>query len=128
MAGTPRVIIRGGKIVEEELHSLRYTLDDIYEAMRDSGIFDISQVMFAVVETTGKINFLEVTENAPQINPPAVVIRDGVLDADELARTPLSETRVTELLKQRGLPLESVLVMWVKSATEFEIIKKELTT
>lgn len=124
VAGSPRVIIRGGKLIESELSNLRYTLDDIYEAMRDNGIFDISQVTYAVAETTGKINFLEVCGSPPPVNPPAVIIRDGDLDLSELARTPLTEQRVAQLLKERGLPLESVLVMWVKSETEFEIVKK----
>ncbi|GHU46860.1 hypothetical protein FACS1894120_4370 [Clostridia bacterium] len=134
VAGSPRVLIRDGQIIESELKNLRYTLDDIYEAMRDGGIFDISQVTYAVVETTGKINFLEVAQgaqnpqaeaSAPQINPPAVIIRDGELDLSELVRTPFTEDRVAQILKERKLPLSGVLVMWVKSGAEFEIVEKQ---
>ncbi|MGN0683150.1 MAG: DUF421 domain-containing protein, partial [Oscillospiraceae bacterium] len=56
--GTPRVIISNGKILQSEMKKLRYTVDDLIESMRGQQIFDISQVNYAIVETTGKISFM----------------------------------------------------------------------
>ena len=51
-SGTARVIISDGVIDQKEMKNLRYTIDDLTEAMREQGIFDISQVQYAIVETT----------------------------------------------------------------------------
>ena len=64
---------------------LRLTVDDICAALRNSGVFDITEVQYAIVETTGKISVLQkcdklpltqATLNAPPVaeDPPEVVI------------------------------------------------------
>ncbi len=58
MIGSPRIIISEGDILQKEMKRLRYTVDDLTEAMREQQIFDITQIHYAIVETTGKINFL----------------------------------------------------------------------
>jgi uncharacterized membrane protein YcaP (DUF421 family) len=40
------------------LRDLRFTIDDLLEALRQKDIFDISQVQYAVVETNGQISVL----------------------------------------------------------------------
>ena len=55
VSGTARVIISDGVIDQKEMKNLRYTIDDLTEAMREQGIFDLSQVQYAIVETTGKL-------------------------------------------------------------------------
>ena len=46
-----------GVIDQKMLRSLRYTVDDLMSALRTQSIFDISQVQYAVVETTGAVSF-----------------------------------------------------------------------
>ena len=75
IAGHPRVIISGGKIDQRELARLRYTIDDVLEAMREESIFDIKDVRYGIVETTGKIHFCK-TEDC-DTDPPYVLIKDG---------------------------------------------------
>ena len=59
MIGSPRVIMSEGVIMQKEMKRLRYTVDDLVEAMHEEQIFDITQVYYAIVETTGKIHFLK---------------------------------------------------------------------
>ena len=61
--GRPRFIIRDGKIQQEELKKLRYTIDDLTDAVRQAGIFDISQVANAIVETNGKLSVQKKSQN-----------------------------------------------------------------
>ena len=56
-----------GDYDQKELKNLRYTIDDVLEAMRDSDIFDITHVRYAIVETTGKINFFRKDEGKRRI-------------------------------------------------------------
>ena len=56
LCGSPKIIISGGVLDQRVVKKLRFTVDDIFEALRGQGIFDISQVQLAVVETTGQIS------------------------------------------------------------------------
>lgn len=53
VSGSPRVLIRDGVIDQKQLSDLRLSIDDLTAQLRGQGCFDINQVAFAVVETTG---------------------------------------------------------------------------
>ena len=123
VSGTARVIISDGKIDQNEMKNLRYTIDDLTEAMREQGIFDISQVQYAIVETTGKINFLQKEE--PARNPPEVIIHDGEINMDGLNRTNLGEGWVKAILKENNTELPKVFFMSADSNGAYFIVNKE---
>ncbi|MFR9188851.1 MAG: DUF421 domain-containing protein [Anaerotruncus massiliensis (ex Togo et al. 2019)] len=92
VSGTPRVIIRDGKIDQKQLKELRFTIDDMMEELRGKDIFDVRDVAFAIVETTGSLSvypkFTAQPATAGMLNlqappgadaPPVVLIADGVV-------------------------------------------------
>lgn len=123
VSGTARVVISDGTVDQAELKNLRYTIDDLTEAMRDQGIFDISQVQYAIVETTGKINFLQ--KEQPAKNPPEIIIRDGELNRDALARTPLGEGWVMKILGLNKAKLPDVFLMSADPDGNYQLVLKE---
>ena len=56
VSGTPRVIIRDGKIDQKQLKELRFTIDDMMEELRGKDIFDPRRVSYAVIETNGTLS------------------------------------------------------------------------
>lgn len=122
VSGTARVIIANGQIDQKELKNLRYTIDDVVEAMREQGIFDISQVQYAIVETTGKINFMQ-KEDPPQ-DPPEIIIRDGEINKDGLRRTRLGEGWVKQILKENNTEISNVFIMSADSNGCYQIVNK----
>lgn len=122
VSGTARVIIANGEIDQKELKNLRYTIDDVTEAMREQGIFDISQVQYAIVETTGKINFLQKEE--PAKDPPEIIIRDGEINSDGLRRTRLGEGWVKQILKENNTEISKVFIMSADSSGCYNIVDK----
>ncbi len=124
ISGTPKVIISNGIIDQEQLKDLRYTIDDVAEAMREQGIFDISQVQYAIVETNGKINFLQKDNNSTK-NPPEIIIKDGEITKESLARTGLGEGWVRKILKEQGQKETSVFVMTADSEGNPVIVPKQ---
>ena len=123
VSGTARVVISDGTVDQAELKNLRYTIDDLTEAMRDQGIFDISQVQYAIVETTGKINFMQ--KEQPPKNPPEIIIRDGELNKDALDRTPLGEGWVMQILRQNKAKLHDVFLMSANPDGNYQLVLKE---
>lgn len=60
--GVPEIIIMNGKILENKMKSLRYSLNDLLEQLRIRDVFDIQQVEFAILETNGQLTVLKKTQ------------------------------------------------------------------
>lgn len=120
ISGNAKVVITDGVIDQAELKNLRYTVDDLAEAMRDQGIFDISQVQYAIVETTGKINFLQ--KEAPPKNPPEIIVRDGKIVSDSLIRAKLGEGWVNEILRENKAKVSDVFLMSADHDGNYQLI------
>jgi uncharacterized membrane protein YcaP (DUF421 family) len=57
--GEPRVIVRDGQIVRENLHRDRLTQAEILSEMRLAGIARLSDVAWAILEPQGKMSFIK---------------------------------------------------------------------
>lgn len=134
--GSPRIIISEGKILQNEMKRLRYTVDDLMESMRNEQIFDVSQIHYAIVETTGKINFLlkkdyqpaekqDVGVGGSTENPPSVIIRDGIRDNEQMRLLGLGEMWLTKTLREKNLSEKGVFLMTADKNGKFSIIEKE---
>ena len=86
----------------------KYTVDDLVEAMREEQIFDINEIYYAIVETNGKIHFLKKKDfqsaekadvgcGGSSSDPPAVIIRDGREDEEQMKRMGLGMGWLKEL-------------------------------
>lgn len=123
VTGSPRVIISDGKIDQKEMRNLRYTIDDVLEAMRDSEIFDINHVRYAIVETTGKINFFRKDEG--KTDPPGVIIKDGILIEEGLVKAGLGRKWLEDTLKRRNTEQKSVFLLTACGDGSYTMILKE---
>lgn len=137
MIGSPRIIVSEGEILQNEMKRLRYTVDDLVEAMREQQIFDITQIQYAIVETTGKINFLQkkdyqaaekqdVSAGGSTKNPPSVIIRDGIVDHEQLRLLDLGEQWLTKILRENNIGEKGVFLMTSDSGGSYTIVKKEV--
>ncbi len=61
-AGNPTVIIENGKIPENNMRKMRYSLNYLNQQLRENRIFNIEEVLYVVVETNGKISVLKKPE------------------------------------------------------------------
>ena len=123
VTGSPRVIILNGVINQAELRELRYTPDDLFEAMHDGGLFDLSEIEFAVVETTGKINFCVKGDCAGDVRPPAAVIKDGVVDEAELGRCGYGRGWVAAALCADNIAMAQVYLMLVRGKDDYDVVR-----
>ncbi|MBL8651019.1 MAG: DUF421 domain-containing protein [Sphingopyxis sp.] len=58
LEGRPRILIRDGELLRENLHRDRLTRAEIESEMRLAGIAHIGQVAWAILEPQGKISFI----------------------------------------------------------------------
>ena len=133
--GSPRVIISGGVVQQQEMKRLRYTVDDLVEAMREEQIFDLSEVHYAIVETTGKIHFMQKKDYQSALrsdvscggstdDPPAVIIRDGIEDGEQLGNLGLGQGWLNEKLRENNIRARDVFLMTADKNGRINLIRK----
>jgi len=63
--GIPTILIQNGKIVENGLKKAEMNINDLLEECRLKNVFDISDIEFAIMETSGKLSIQLKSSNQP---------------------------------------------------------------
>ncbi|CAM2963948.1 DUF421 domain-containing protein [Hathewaya histolytica] len=77
MEGEPEIVIMEGKIMENVLRKMRYRVSDLMEQLRIKGIFDLSEIQYAILECDGGVSVVKKAENDP------VTLKDLKLKPDK---------------------------------------------
>ena len=136
MQGNSLVIIRNGVLDQKQIKRLRFTVDDILEALRKKDVFDISDVQFAIAETDGTLSVLLKPEkrnvtnedmNLPGDNTslPCVLISDGRVIKADFADCNITEKKLFEMLKAKKIKAGQILLMTLDDNGNVNIIEKE---
>lgn len=136
VTGTPQIIISDGRIDQQVMKRLRYTIDELMEAMRECMIFDLSEVQYAIVETTGKINFYQkscyrnvekgdLDIKQTNCNPPTLLIKDGEINIPAVECWEGGEQRIYNILAEKKTKLSEVFIMTSSDDKGINIILKD---
>ena len=136
MQGNPVIVIRDGKLNAKKLKELRFTTDDLAEALRKKDIFDISEVQYAIVETDGTLSVLlkkenqpatksELKINTPKSSLPCIVISDGRIIKTDFAECNTDSDKIKAILKDKHLNEEDVMLMTLDKDGNINILKKD---
>lgn len=133
--GSPKIIIKDGLVDQKMMDKLRISAGDLLEEMRQKDIYDIRQVQFAIIETSGKISFYkkadyqnaekgDVLRKVPQsANPPLAVVTAGTIIKNALHCCGKDERWLLEVLKTNGLELKDVYLMTCDSNGQYSIVE-----
>ncbi|GAB6153091.1 DUF421 domain-containing protein [Desulfosporosinus burensis] len=125
--GKETVLIKHGKIMEENLIQVRMTGEDLIAELRSKNIFNLTDVEFAVMETNGEINAYLKTDKKPvtahdlgeKVAPqaePQTVIMDGNILNEPLSSLGLNQEWLKVELEKMGVALENVFLAQVDSS------------
>ena len=64
-SGTPTVIIENNKIIEKNMRKEKIDINDLQEEARQQGYFNLEDINYAILESSGRISFLPKTELTP---------------------------------------------------------------
>ena len=134
--GVPIIVIRDGKLDQKQMKALRLTVDDLIASLRGQGIFDISEVQFAVVETTGNLSVYQkyqyrnttnedMSLKGKSKNPPEMIIADGELIRGTMKKLLLTDEWIENTLKKEKTAVKDVFLMTVDDDRNYSIIEKE---
>lgn len=111
--GKPSILVRRGVIDQREMRSNRFTADELMQELRNQGMFDLSQVEYAILETDGKLNVIpypaEQPPTASQLGVavpdggcPLIVISEGRVIGKNLRALGRSDAWLREELQKKG--------------------------
>lgn len=136
--GKPVTVIKDGILQQDALKNLRFTIDDVLEALRQKDIFDIYDVEYAVAETNGMLSVLPKLPKRPltlesyegkekNSGAPYTVVVDGVILENSIAESIVTIDDVARKIERENVELKNILLMTVdKNKTYRVILKKEL--
>ena len=114
ICGTPSIVIENSRIVEDELRRLRLNLNDLLEQLRLKNVPDISDVEYAILETSGQLSVILKSEKRPvepqdlKISPeyeglPITLIIDGQVIKENLKKVDLDMIWLQKELSKYGI-------------------------
>lgn len=125
--GKETVLIKHGKIMEESLLQARLTGEELLRELRSKNAFNLADVEFAVMETTGDVNIFLKSDKKPvtahdlgqKVAPkaePQTVILDGNVLSEPLASLGLNKEWLRIQLENTGVSLDNVFIGQVDSS------------
>lgn len=127
-----RVLVKNGKIMEDNLSKERITGQEFLQEMRSKKAFNLADVEFAILETNGDINVSLKADKKP-VTPydlgkqvgsktePQVVILDGNILNQGLTNAGLNRSWLTAQLEIKGVSLENVFLGQVDSSGDLYV-------
>lgn len=122
ITGKPSLVVADGRLVEEEMERLRFNIDDLFEQLRNNGIFDISEVSFAVLETNGNLSVLAKEKSGTF---PSNVIKDGFVDTEALHEIGKNKTWLKAELKKQGIRSEKQVFLLCADKNRITFLQKK---
>ena len=122
LQGRPVFVIKDGVLQQGALKKLRFTVDDLLDALRQKDVFDISEVQSAIVETNGTLSVQKKGENA---GVPIPVIMDGKPVTAYFANTKVSVNKIEVVAAVLGVKSEEIMLLTLKDDGKTYIIKKD---
>ena len=140
VCGRPTVIIREGKVLQQNMARNRFTVDELLEQLRSQGYSDLSAVKYAILETSGQVSVLPYTKASPitpqvvqmevqdDVTLPVLLINDGHVMSANLSASGYDRTWLDRQLKDRRLTSpRQVFFMTVDEAGAVVCVAKEAT-
>lgn len=135
--GQYSIIMANGKIQEKEMRKSRYNLDELLEQLRLKNVFNLEDVEFAILETSGELSVLLKSQKRPSTpqdlnisteyeGMPSILILDGKVDATQLEKANLGEAWLRiELEKHEIKDPKDVLIASLNSQGELYFQPKD---
>lgn len=136
ISGTYTIIIENGNLIEKNMIKQKYTIVELLEQLRLNGVSKISDVQYAILETSGQLSVLLKEPKRPvsaeQLNinttyegMPVNLILDGKLVTKNIDNVKITQKEIENVLADNNLKLEDVFYLSVDAQKEYYIQRKE---
>jgi len=131
VTGKPSILISKGIIDIKELKDQQLNLNDLFEELRLKGYFDIEDIQYAILETSGQISILPKLKTTPATKEnlkiiekesllPVTLILDGKINKDSLDYLNKTEKWLMELLSKHQITsADNIFLACIDSKEKF---------
>ena len=138
LVGVPIILIENGKIIGDNLKSVKCDINDFLQETRISGYYDISEIEYAIMETNGRISFLPkskykpLTQNDMKIKSSykglcSNVVIDGKIMIDNLKIIKKDENWLIKRLDNMGYnSIEDLFLVTIDSDEKVKVYEKNI--
>lgn len=130
--GTGTIIIKDGKVMEDNLKKEKYSIDELESLLRQKNVFSMADVEFAILEPKGDLSVLLKKENRPLTSKdmnlkvandkvPQTVIMDGSIINDAMSAAGKDRSWLHTELDKLGVTIENVFMAQVDSYGDLTI-------
>lgn len=134
--GKPIFIIRKGKLQQSKLKEMRFTVDDIIDALRQKDIFDLEEVEDAVIETNGSISVLPKAQYKPltpndvnisvkENGMPITIVMDGKPITEYFNEYKIKDSEIELIIKSNNYDISKILLLTIDDDGNTFLINKE---
>lgn len=107
VCGVPILIIKDGKIQEDEFNKQKYTVSDLMSQLHEKDIFNIEDVKYGIIETNGNLSVIKNDENLQKL--PLNIIEDGKYAESNIKILEIRKEKIDNILKKKKLKKEEIL-------------------
>ena len=111
--GGPSILVSHGVIDQKQMHADRFTADELMQELRKQGMFDLSEVEYAILETDGRLNIIPYPARLPPTAEqlgvkaedggyPMIVISEGRVLMKNLKSLGRDSSWLRDELKKKG--------------------------
>ncbi len=109
ISGQPVVVIGPNGLEYQALKNLNITIDDISEMLRQNGYYSFEQVLYAIIETNGKLSVVPKSANAPataedvgvkneEPKIPSIIVSDGKMMKSQMMEANINVDKLNKIL------------------------------
>ena len=136
LCGRPSILIYRGKIIEQELKKQRFTINELEERLRGNDVFNIGDVEYAILETSGQVTVIQkpekrnVTPEDLNINPdyegiPYDLVVDGKVMTENLKELGKNYKWLEKQTEKFNMKPEEALIVTLDAKGQIFCQKKE---
>ena len=136
ICGKPSILIYRGKIDEKVMKKERYTINELQERLRGKDVFNIGDVEYAILETSGEINvILKPEKRNPTLSDLNIkaqyegiaydLVLDGVIQYENLKKLNKDYSWLKGQVKKFGFNPEQALVVTIDADGQIYCQQKE---
>ncbi|XQY91816.1 DUF421 domain-containing protein [Metabacillus sp. HB246100] len=135
----PTLVVQDGKLLKQNIKSIRYSIDNILQMLREKDVFAVEDVEMAIVEANGALSVLKktekqtVTNDSMQMNTESSisfpVIMEGAVYTDVLRYFQVDEVWLfQELIKQQIRDKNEIFFATLNARLELSVTLKDEQT
>ena len=127
--GKAKILIQNGVINQNTMKELRFSVEDVVEALHSKDVFYLEEVNLAILETTGSVSVYKDPNANSNITkavlPPLPVIVDQRVNYQNLDAVNQNYGKLDGILERNRTSLDKVLLMTLDGDGRYNITYKE---